>query len=415
VKEVEEAQAVLAELAKKVDEITAVIDKKEREFEEKSRETQELKKYLDSCFSERVELDEILEQCSVDVCQYKLAFEEIKRKHSDQAHTAVTDRNFHFFLCFRGEHYADPGKKVIEAHQEVIHRHGYCWWGKFSKKRVTGGDYEDLEPFGESIRIDGESSVARKLREKVKERIRGGQNVYLYNYNPNPPDIALFVCNVLDFYFAPENIPYAEEPIIPPECARIPRYYFHKRDGNCTSCKKIDPTKCRPGFLCNFWFKIDHIMEIANVEQEFINLENCFTNDSINFAIPILYPLLVTQKEERHYFPDRVEPIHCPEPFAFEMKSGEEGHLKTEKVEKFFNDLNRNCGQVFKRVESTSYQRLPDKYSIQKSSKSDEVFVTLPSQFRRDGSPSRYAVYLHEDTTPAQKQKVEILIEEFLG
>lgn len=413
-REFEDAYVLLEELSTKIDEITALVNQKEKECQDNIQNKQQYENELEEIISEKAELEEILNHCSVDVCQYKLVFEEIRKRHTAQIQDMVSDQSFHFFLSFRGEYYAGSDKGVIEAHKEIIDRDGYCWWGKFSKKRVRGGEYEELEPFGESIGFDGESSVAHQLRDKVIQRIAKRDNIYLYNYNPNPPDISLFVCNVIDVFYGREKIPYEDEEIIPPECARTPKYYYYKREKNCITCQKIDPTKCKPEFYCNFWFKIDDIVEIKDVEKSFLNLENCFTQDSINFAIPILYPLIVRQREEIDYFPDKAELIPCPEDFTFEIPTDEEGHTKAEKVKNFFGDLNRHCGMVFRRVGAMKGARFPDKYKIHKSSKNDEIPIILPSDYRRDGRPSRYVIYLHESTNQSQKMKVEALIEGFL-
>ena len=401
-KEFEEVNNLLSELQNKIDEINTQIGLKQTEFQVKIDEIKEAEYQLDQVFSEKAELENILKDCSLHTCKYKLSFEEIKKSHIGQIEEMVSNQDFHFFLSFR----KDYRKSVIEDHQEVINKYGYCWWGKFYKKRMQGGDYVKLEPFEESISIDDGSNVARKLKEKVDQRINKGKSIYLYSYCPNPPNISLIVCNVVDFFYGPLRVPYENRTNSHPECSRIPEYYFHKRE-NCNSCKQMDLSKCKLNFLCNFWFKIDSIVELENVEKEFLNLTNCFTQDIINYAVPIFYPLLVKQKEMRDYFPEKAVPIICLDELKVEISSDERGHTKIEKVTNFFVDLNKECGMVFRRVEDRKGGRFPNEYKIQHCEKDDEILMVLPSEYSISGNPYRFVIYLHKETTASQKAKVE--------
>jgi hypothetical protein len=408
-KKFEEANGLLQGLQEKFDEIRGLVAQEENKYKEHKNNFKKGKDELDQMISEMGELEEILKNCSVDVCKYKLAFEEIKKSHIGQVEDMVSNQDFHFFLSFR----KDYRKSVIEDHKEIIDKYGYCWWGKFYQKRVPGGDYEKLEPFEESISIDDGSNVASKLKDKVGHRINNGKSVYLYNYCPNPPYISLVVCNVVDFFYGPMKIPYENKIDLHPECSRIPEYYFHKKE-NCNSCKGIDPQKCKLNFLCNFWFKIDDIVELKDVEKEFLNLTNCFTQDTINYAVPIFYPLLVKQKEMRDCFPEKAVPIICPVELEIEISTAERGHTKIEKVTNFFIDLNKQCGMVFRRVEDRKGGRFPNEYKIQHCENNDEILIVLHSEYSISGNPYRYVIFLHKNTNQSQKIKVENMIKTYL-
>ena len=77
---------------------------------------------------------------------------------------------------------------------------------------------------------------------------------------------------------------------------------FKKREKMCRTCTKVESSRCTLNHLSNFWFKIDEIREIQNVGSEFANLQDCLTKMSIDFSLPILYPLLVTQIIGRPHF-----------------------------------------------------------------------------------------------------------------
>jgi hypothetical protein len=414
--EFDDARDLLKELENKLFEVNKLIQNKRKEYADKEVEIKEEIEVLEEIAAEREELIEILKNCSVDICKYKTAFEDIRKRYTNQIQEHITKQDFHFFLCFR-EDYAKDGKTAIDSHLELIHKGGFCWWGKFFEQRKKGGGTKDLEPFGESIKIDGNSNVAKTIQARIRKRVENRKPVYLYNYNPNPPNIKLYVCNVVDFYYGERVIPYeSNSNEIPPQCAYIPRYYFHKREGNCSSCKKIDHSKCKPGYTCNFWFKVDKMREIENVEEEFVNLRNCFTDDSINFSIPIFYPLLVSQNNERFYFPEDVEPIRHKTEYAFDIPKKEKGHTKTEKVKKLFDDLNKACGQSFAGVHSIDCVRgFSGKPEIRRSRKDDEILIVLPDAYRTDGKAMRFKIRLDKKTKAEQKKKVEEMIVDHLN
>jgi len=131
---IHETESILEQLQNKLNEINGLISEKKRELDSKSQELDEGKKMLDEIISERAELEVILDKCSIDICQYKIAFEEIRTKHSKQINDHITNKKFHFFACYRGDYYSSE-KSVIEWHQEVIDKNGFCWWAKFFKQR----------------------------------------------------------------------------------------------------------------------------------------------------------------------------------------------------------------------------------------------------------------------------------------
>ena len=412
---IDDAQDLLNELENKLRDVNGIIKAKRKKYSEKQKDIEQQADMLDEILSEKAELEDILDKCSVDICNYKVAFENIRNKYDNRIRDHISKQNFHFFLCYR-EHYARDGKTVIDSHQKVIDKENFCWWGKFFQERTKGGSFDQLEPFGESIRPDDISNVARNIKAKIKERIKNRKPVYLYNYNPNPPNIRLYVCNVIDFCYGEGEIPHAyNSDESPPQCAHIPRYYFHKREGNCSSCKTINDAKCKLRYTCNFWFKVDKIREIGNVEEEFVNLKNCFTKDSINFAIPIFYPLLVSQNNERSYFTEDVEPILHKTEYAFDIPKKEKGHTRTEKVKKLFDDLNKACGQSFAGVHSIDcIQGFSGRPEIRQCEKDDEILIVLPEGYRTDGKAMRFKIRLDKRTKPEQKQKVEEMIADHL-
>lgn len=302
----DDARDLLEKLSKILPELDHLIQEKEKKCLDKIKEKEFHEQDIRRAISKEIELSDILENCSNDVCKYKLAAQEIRDEFSKEIPDRINQKRFHFFMCFRGNYYANPSApysdriSVIDAHQEVIDKFGSVWWAKFFRRRVETGGYEDLEPFGESIKVDDYSSVASKIKRNVTERLNNGELIYLFNYSPNPPKIELYMCNLIDFCYGKDIMPYEEETDrVPPECHLFPRYYFLKRDGNCISCRKRDPARCILQFTSNFWFKINRIERMEEPQAEFAKFKNCFTNDSINLAIPILYPLLVFQEVER--------------------------------------------------------------------------------------------------------------------
>jgi len=416
--EIDEARNLLQELKSKLEEVNKRIEKKRKQYYDEKQGHQEVLEYTEKDLSRKEGLIKILKNCRVDTCEYKNEFLDIWQRYSIENQEHIRKQDFHFFLCFREDYARGNGKTPIESHQEVIDKNRFCWWGKFFEKRVMGGKFKELEPFGESIKIDERNVVGENIKANIIERINKGKPVYLYSYNPNPPNIKLYVCNVIEFYYRKGEIPYKyDSDEIPPHCAYIPRYYFHKREGNCSSCKEINEAKCELRYKCNFWFKIDKIREIENVEKEFSNLKNSLSNDSINFAIPIIYPLLVFRDNKKFYFEDDVEPITHKSEYLFNVPKKERGHTRTEKVKKLFVDLNKACEQSFVSVESTECIKdfSGSKPKIKHNrGKNDEIWMDLPPTFRRDSLAMRFKILLDKETKPEQKQKVVKMLADYL-
>jgi hypothetical protein len=252
--------------------------------------------------------------------------------------------------------------------------------------------------------------VASSIRDKVKARIQSGESVYLYLYNPNPPNNELHVAKVVDFYFSDGKIPGQGDTGDPLQCAHMPGYYFIK-GRNCTACKKKAAEACDLKYLCNFWFKLDEIIRIddADIPKEFINLSNCFTKDQINLAIPILYPLLVTEIDERQHF---AGPIAQKAPCKIQIAEKEKAHTKVGEVEAYFKELNTAVMNSFIKATSIRIMDASPVSKIMVSEKNDEVMICVKSGFRVDGDASIvFRVQLDKKTTKKQNDKVVGLLE----
>jgi hypothetical protein len=410
-------RSLLVELEDQLKKLDAMTADKKNEYLRLQERIDEERNMCDQIIFEKGNLEQILNQCSVDVCRYKNEFEVIRERYAKDLARKVVHENFHFFLCYREEYHGKGAEAVVASHQAIIEKYGYCWWGKFAKERQKGGQYRSLEPFGESIRAKDGAVVTSSIREKFGARRARGQPVYLYLCNPNPPHIRLYVCNVVDFYYGEGKLPYQDkEGHIPPECGYVPPYYFYRREGHCPTCKGIHDKECIPRFVCNFWFKIDRMKEMEEPHEQFANLVNCFTQDSINFAIPILYPLLVLQKIETIHFEEMVT-VRLPDnDFTVDIPRPEKGHTKVEEVTAFLSTLNKACGECFVRAELCGN---PPGFSgtprVQKSGEPDCIYLYLPADYRRDGFGCKFRILLDRRTTPEQKVKIENRIAVFLS
>ena len=372
-----------------------------------------IKKERESRLAGLDELEAVLMNCNVEICKYRKEFDELRKKHKGELDKMVSRQDFHFFLCYRGDYYTEGGEYVIEAHKKIIDDKGFCWWGKFVKKREPGGIWKELEPFGESIRIEKDANMAVRLKANIVERLNQEKPVYLFNFDPNPPNPKLFVSKILDFSFEKESIPPFTSGIDKPSCAFMPPYYFLKgKKDNCNSCKSFDANKCMLRFKCNFWFKIDKLYELTNIKEEFSNLINCFTDDTINFAVPILYPLLVTQKEEKHHFDCPKIPISLS--FQVIIPEGEKGHSKEVEIKTLFDKLNKLCGNPFRKVMQVVI--FPNKRSyISMTTERDVIMDNLPSGFRRNSDAGIvFKITLDENTTDMQKEEIQKRIQTYL-
>jgi hypothetical protein len=290
--EMKNVQSLCEQLHGILEEIDKVIEGKALEIIRLVEKGRECEREIDSL----IKADEIansLRTCKAD-CEHTHAVRKLREAYEHQAKGLISNHAFHFFICHDSHYLGSDGKKPFHAHKDVIDEWRFSWLGKFVKERADDGQYFQIEPFGESMSSTPESFLARTIQETVRERVRNRQNVYLYLHNPNPPNIQLHVCNVLDFWFGEGEIPNGDEFKEPyPQCAHFPRYYFQKREKMCRTCTQVESTRCIPQFLSNFWFKIDKITEVENFNLEFTSLQNAHTMIPINFATPILYPLLV--------------------------------------------------------------------------------------------------------------------------
>jgi hypothetical protein len=202
--------------------------------------------------------------------------------------------SYHYLVCWNPEYV----QGAVEKHLDVIHNthfqssdDGSVWWGKFRiPMDPKGRPGEEYEPYGESKY--GEEAVEEV--SKLKGRIRQGHEVRLYIHNPNPPLTECHVGHIADIH-------YGESGSLPcddagrPACARIPEYYFHhKESAACAGCRAKNP-KCRLKHECAFWFKLVDFK--PNVQGEhYRTLLDTKTGLKLNFAVTLLFPLLVREK-----------------------------------------------------------------------------------------------------------------------
>jgi len=289
------------ELHSKIDNINRIMTEKEMEFNclitKKKRCEMEIEFLL-----KKAEVTRTLENCKIN-CEHRNALRILTENYNQQAQTVIVSKDFHFLICHDPQHLGMDEENTIQAHQDVIKEWGFSWWGKSIRDRCKDGEHHQEEFFGESIASTHDSPLAKNIQEKVRNCTKNGHCKYLYLFNPSPLNIQLYVCKVIDFWFGEGEIPHGNEfDQSHPQCAWFPRYYFKKREKMCRICTKVESTRCILNYFSNFWFKIDEIKRVQNVESEFANLQDCLTNMSIDFSQPILYPLLVTQLMERSHF-----------------------------------------------------------------------------------------------------------------
>jgi len=379
-----------------------------QDLDKKKVENEQLEEVLGKAIAEKEQLAEVLDACGVKTCKYRTEFARIRKEHTNIGdHSGRKD--FHFFLCYRRK-YGSRGDGVISSHQRVIDDTGFVWWGKFFKKRLETGEYQALERFGESVEPQASPKVVPTITKTVRERIKKGDPVYLYLCDPNLPEIEVYVCNVIDLYYGREELPYGGRPDQGrPTCAYIPQYCFHKREGHCESCEAVNPTKCEPGFLCNWWFKVNRIKEIDDIEIEFKNLINCFSKDHIDFSIPILYPLLVYRKKGEPHFPELAALYPHRSGYRFKVSRKEGSHTEKDKIEILFDKLNEHCNGCLGPVASIDCQgRDPSTPELHKTDKDDEILLCLPASYRED---SKQAIRFRISVDKRSKGRIETLIE----
>jgi hypothetical protein len=99
-----ETKSLLGKLSDNLNEINSIVAKKEHEYKElKNKITDEIKK-IDVILNEKAGLETILKLCNIDICKYKLAFQEIRNKYNDKIDQLISEKDFHFFICFRKEY-----------------------------------------------------------------------------------------------------------------------------------------------------------------------------------------------------------------------------------------------------------------------------------------------------------------------
>ncbi|RJR44060.1 MAG: hypothetical protein C4576_13475 [Desulfobacteraceae bacterium] len=290
--EMNNAYSRIYELSEKLTDIEGVVEKKKTAFLEMVRNEKSCEERVKTLIR-NAKILENLKGCRIN-CEHRAGLKAIINNGNGQS----ARKDFHFFLCYEHRLLGRDGESVIQAHKTVIDEWGFSWWGKCIGERSDNGEFYPIEPLGESMSAATDAFLARTIQERVRERIRNQKRVYLYLYDPNPPNYKLHKCTILDFWYGEGKIPHGDEfAQAPPQCAHFPGYYFEKREKMCRTCTKVEPSRCIPKFLSNFWFKLERIESVSDMNLEFACLRNAFTEAPVNFARPILYPLLITHSE----------------------------------------------------------------------------------------------------------------------
>lgn len=423
---IENTKKLMSQLQEEFRKIDKEVEKKDRQIIDsenkiKDQETQykEHFKELEKELFEKEKIEEVVRNCQIDVCEYKTAFNKIVDNYTENID--YSSEPFHFFVCFRSD-YSKDGMTIRDAHEEVIKKNGFSWWGKFFSQINSQGEYEELEPFGESISRERKHEVAEYIIRNVKDRLKNGRNVYLYTYNPNPPNVVLFVSNITDIYIGYDGEVPPQNGEDKPQCAFFPKYYFvEDKRQNCSQCNDRNKNNCQLEYKSNFFFKIDKVQKLGSWEDhgsiraEFNNLKSIYTKDRVNLAVPIFYPLLVYQDKENAHFLDNVKLIPGNWDGNFTPIKGEGGHTRTQKVSTFFSRLNKECKYSFNNV-----LQLPlcnpqkgAKPKVNPTKKNDEIEIYLPAEYRQEGAGSVFKILLNEETSLDQKRKIIEIINNY--
>jgi len=375
------------------------IQKLEEELKVLEEQNKELKNTKEKLINEKEKLEK-------DVNDLIEIIEKEKWKQWSKSYSNIdklNEINFHLFLCYRNI-YATK-KSPIDYHKEILDCEGkykpylknkekFVWWGKFRKDEKG----MDLEPIGEAW---GQSYIAKKFVNIINNRLQKNDIIYLFLYDPNPPVKELYVALLERVEYTEGDLPSFKTI---PSCAFIPDYYF-KEEKNPERCLFCDRKMnfCELKYTCNFWFKIKKIKKLPL--QEFNNIINFATDDTINFAIPIMYPLVVYLKEEKEYFSEEVkEELVTPiEP----IPEFEKGHVKEKEVRLFCEKLQRKCNFIkdIRQIDITYEDRKIGICNINATSKTNELKFILPEKYHRKNAKIVLLIILDENTTEEQKVK----------
>lgn len=300
--------------------------------------------------------DPVLKKCRSGSCEYRDRLERHVQRNEKRLLEGISKQNdFHFFLTYFASFAKGDDGGVIGSHEAILAKTGCFWWGKFFKQwNAETGKWDELEPYGESIDVERRQDLIRSIRQKVDERIRTRQPVYLYLYNPNPPEPCLHVGNIQQLFCGTGQALPMDADSEKPACAFVPDYLLldpaERSRRHCQGCKRKPSDRCGMRFLCNFWFKVGapeggivgkneplKVFTKHDLQEELKNLIDGVTGEALNFAIPKFFPLFVFQKNPIAYFgarPRRVEELPTVD---FARKEG--GHTGEVEIKSFVHRM----------------------------------------------------------------------------
>jgi hypothetical protein len=399
---IEDVKKGMQEACNKLRENISIIENKifeikkiEEEIKSLEEKNKELIKEKEKLERENKELDEMIQEERWK--QWAKSYYNIDR---------LNEIKFHLFLCWRKD-YASK-KSAIDYHKEILQHEGkykiyskysetqekFVWWGKFRKDEYG----IDFEPIGEAW---DSPDIANKFVNIINNRLLKNEIIYLFLYEPNPPKVEFHVALLEKVEYTGGKLPSFKTI---PSCAYIPDYYFidEKDPQRCLLCKK-EENFCKLKYICNFWFKIK---EIKNLDlQEFNNIINFATNDTINFAIPIMYPLVVYLKKEKIYFDKKTESIKELNTDITPISKKERGHIKEDDVKTFCEKLQKKCEFIrsIKQIGTTYQEGRIGINSINATNKDNELKFILPEKYHRKNARIILLIILDENTTKEQK------------
>ena len=176
---IENTKRLMSQLQEEFRKIDKEVEKKDRQIMDSENRIKELEieyKNIDDELGkeliEKEKIKDVVKNCKIDVCEYKTTFNKIVDNYAEKID--YSSEPFHFFVCFRSD-YSKDGKTIMQAHEEVIEKNGFSWWGKFFSKIDSNGKYKELEPFGESISNNRKHEVAEYHRHPLGDATPGTQ------------------------------------------------------------------------------------------------------------------------------------------------------------------------------------------------------------------------------------------------
>jgi len=375
-----------------------------------------------------------LYSCQDATCEHRAqVVQQMGRANAAHIETMLHRDNFHFFLTYYEEYGNAVSGGVVGSHMKIIAEKGFCWWGKFFEELIDNqpSRYKCLEPYNESIPVDeNHRQQLNALKANVLGRIARGLPVYLYLYNPNPPEPTLHVGSICDFHFRYDDWHFLDPESSKPACAYAAEYALadleeKKRLGNCEKCKDRQSGFCRQKFRCNYWFKlkrpINDFRETperslplqkylgADLQRELFNLRNCITNRHVDFSVPIMYPLFVyNHHERRHFDPRPLKQAGC----EIHLARKESGHSRFRTLESYFKSLFEACPYFKKVIGNSPYPKSRFQHDISEGQVLDfpndpeRLVIVLPRKWRKneDVCPA-FTIFLDEDDLTPHKSE----------